>query len=46
VVRQKNGGKCVRKMYTARVHGCKSQMTVALYQGNDAEDVCFLVFLG
>jgi hypothetical protein len=29
-------------MYTARVHGCKSNMTVAWYQGNGAEDVCFL----
>jgi hypothetical protein len=42
VVHRKNGGKSVRRMYTARVHGCKSNMTVALYQGNGAEDVCFL----
>jgi hypothetical protein len=42
VLRQKNGGNSVRKMYTARVHGCRSNMTVALYQGNGAEEVCFL----
>jgi hypothetical protein len=46
VMHRKNGGNSVRRMYTARVHGCNSKMTVALYQGNDAEDVCFLVFLG
>jgi hypothetical protein len=26
-------------MYATRVHGCKSNMTLALYQGNNAEDV-------
>jgi hypothetical protein len=43
VVHRKNGGNSVRRMYTARVEGCKSNMTVALYQGNGAEDVCFLL---
>jgi hypothetical protein len=42
VGQRKNGGNSVRRMYTARVHGCKSNMTVALYQGNGAEDVGFL----
>jgi hypothetical protein len=42
VVQRKNGGNSVRRMYTARVHGCNSNMTVALYQGDGAEDVCFL----
>jgi hypothetical protein len=42
VVHRKNGGNSVRRMYSARVHGCKANMTVALYQGSGAEDVCFL----
>jgi hypothetical protein len=42
VVHRKNGGNSARKMYTARVHGYKSNMTVALYQGDGAEDVGFL----
>jgi hypothetical protein len=42
MVSWKNGGNSVRRMYTASIHGCKSKMTVALYQGDDAEDVCFL----
>jgi hypothetical protein len=42
VVHQKNGGNSVRRMYTARVHGCRSNMTVALYQGDGAEDVGFM----
>ena len=41
VVHRKNGGNSVRRMYTARVHGCESNMTVALYQGNGVEDVRF-----
>jgi hypothetical protein len=41
LVHQKNGGNSVRRMYTARVHGCRSNMTVALYQGDGAEEVCF-----
>jgi hypothetical protein len=45
VVHQKNGGNSIRRMYTAHVHGCKSNMMVALYQGNSAEDVCCFCFL-
>jgi hypothetical protein len=32
----------VRRLYSARVFGEKSKMTVALYQGDDAEEVCSL----
>jgi hypothetical protein len=39
---QKNREKSVRRMYSARVRGCTSNMVVALYQGNGAEDVGFL----
>jgi hypothetical protein len=28
-----------RKMYSARIHGCKSKMTVGMYKGNKAEEV-------
>ncbi|KAJ7737801.1 hypothetical protein DFH07DRAFT_93195 [Mycena maculata] len=28
----------VRRMYSARIHGSKSDMTVALYQGDNAEE--------
>ncbi|KAJ7669069.1 hypothetical protein B0H17DRAFT_1086889 [Mycena rosella] len=30
---------CVRRMYTARIEGKKSAMTVAVYQGDDAQEV-------
>ncbi|KAJ7496307.1 hypothetical protein B0H11DRAFT_2385871 [Mycena galericulata] len=32
-------GRCsVKRVYSARVHGCKSNMTVAIYQGDGAEE--------
>lgn len=30
----------VRKVYSAWINGCKSNMTVAVYQGDNAEEVC------
>jgi hypothetical protein len=42
VVRRKNSGNSVRRMYAARVHGCTSNMTVALYQGTGGEAVCYI----
>jgi hypothetical protein len=30
----------VRRMYTARIHGSKSTMIAAVYQGDGAEQVC------
>ncbi|KAJ7500850.1 hypothetical protein B0H11DRAFT_1994676 [Mycena galericulata] len=29
-----------RRVYAARVHGCKRPVTVAVYEGADAEEVC------
>jgi hypothetical protein len=40
VVRQKHGRTPLRRMYSARIHGSKSNMAVALYQGGCAEAVC------
>ncbi|KAJ7315781.1 hypothetical protein DFH08DRAFT_419741 [Mycena albidolilacea] len=37
VVRQREGT-CVRRIYSAKVEGRKSQVTVAIYQGNSAEE--------
>jgi hypothetical protein len=36
----------VRKMYSAQVHGCKSNMTVTVFQGDKAEEVCLQVAIG
>ncbi|KAJ7443477.1 hypothetical protein FB451DRAFT_94546 [Mycena latifolia] len=33
-----NPTRSVRRMYSARIHGSKSPMTVALYQGENAEE--------
>ncbi|KAJ7741284.1 hypothetical protein B0H16DRAFT_1565184 [Mycena metata] len=38
VVRCKHVQNFVRTMYSARIHECKSNMTVALYQGDSAEE--------
>jgi hypothetical protein len=46
VVHRKHRRTPVRTVYSAKIHGCKSNMTVALYQGNGAEDVCFLFSWG
>lgn len=34
----------VRRMYSARIHGSKSKMVGALYQGDGAEEVHFWIF--
>jgi hypothetical protein len=34
----------VRRVYSARVEGRKSKFTVAMYQGNGAEEVCCILF--
>jgi hypothetical protein len=38
-VRRRGGRRSVRRVYSARIHGCPSNMTVALYQGDTAEEV-------
>ncbi|KAJ7876852.1 hypothetical protein B0H14DRAFT_2567965 [Mycena olivaceomarginata] len=38
VVHHNYGRNSVRTVYSAGIHGCKSNMTVALYQGKGAED--------
>jgi hypothetical protein len=40
-VRGKHGRPSFRTVYSAEIYGCKSHMTVALYQGNGAQDVRF-----
>lgn len=39
VVTRWNGGGHVRRLYSAKVHDRQSEMTVALYQGENAEEV-------
>jgi hypothetical protein len=34
----------VRRVYSARVDGRKSGVTAAVYQGNGAEEVCYVLF--
>lgn len=43
VVNRRRVRACVRSMYTARIDGRNSDMTVALYQGRDAEEVSRLL---
>jgi hypothetical protein len=31
---------CVRRVYSAKIQGQKSGMTVAMYEGDGAEEVC------
>ncbi|KAJ6602945.1 hypothetical protein B0H10DRAFT_651589 [Mycena sp. CBHHK59/15] len=38
VVHRRHGWGAVRRMYSARIHGCKSSMTVAVYQGDNSEE--------
>ncbi|KAJ7642313.1 hypothetical protein DFH06DRAFT_607693 [Mycena polygramma] len=38
VVCRNFGRNSVRRLYSARIHGCKSSMAAALYQGEGAED--------
>ncbi|KAJ7111774.1 hypothetical protein C8R44DRAFT_985271 [Mycena epipterygia] len=38
VVERSRGRVCVRRMYSAKIEGRKSNMTVALYQGDNAEE--------
>jgi hypothetical protein len=35
----------VRRLYTAKIAGQKSEMTVAVYQGDGAQEVCILYIL-
>ncbi|KAJ6518423.1 hypothetical protein DFH09DRAFT_1373446 [Mycena vulgaris] len=44
VVYPREGRASVRRVYSARVHGSKSKMTVAVYQGENAEEVCCRCF--
>jgi hypothetical protein len=44
VVRRKYGQNSVRRIYSAWIHGCQSNMAVALYQGDGAENVRFQFF--
>ncbi|KAJ7711214.1 hypothetical protein B0H16DRAFT_637134 [Mycena metata] len=37
VVYRRRGQRCARRMYSAKIDGCKTAMTVALYQGPNAE---------
>jgi hypothetical protein len=41
-VRRRHGRTFVRRMYSAHIQGCKSNMAVTLYQGDGAKDVCVL----
>jgi hypothetical protein len=34
---------CVRRVYSAKINGRKSGVTVAMYQGDGAEEVCYLL---
>ncbi|KAJ7735223.1 hypothetical protein B0H16DRAFT_134256 [Mycena metata] len=37
IVYRRRGQRCARRMYSARIDGCKTAMTVTLYQGPNAE---------
>ncbi|KAJ7754787.1 hypothetical protein B0H16DRAFT_737588 [Mycena metata] len=39
VVYRRRGQRCARRMYLAKIDGCKTAMTVALYHGPNAEQV-------
>lgn len=39
LVRRRRTLNSVRRMYSAKIHGRDSDMTVALYQGNNSEEV-------
>jgi hypothetical protein len=43
-VYRRDGQVSVRKVYSARIHGCQSNMTVAVYEGDNAEEACPLIF--
>jgi hypothetical protein len=43
-IRLNNRTGCVRRVYAARVKGRQSNMTVAMYQGHRAEEVCHPAF--
>jgi hypothetical protein len=45
VVGRRRGRGCVRRVYSAKVEGRKSDFTVAMYQGNGAEEVYWISFL-
>jgi hypothetical protein len=45
VVGRRGGRGCVRRVYSAKVEGTKSDFTVAMYQGNGAEEVYWINFL-
>jgi hypothetical protein len=34
---------CVRRVYSAKIDGQKSGVTVAMYQGDGAEEVCYFL---
>ncbi|KAJ6526072.1 hypothetical protein B0H19DRAFT_1275926 [Mycena capillaripes] len=38
VVNRQQGGRGVRRLYSAKIHGQNSSMTVAIYQGNGAKE--------
>jgi hypothetical protein len=40
IVERRRERRCVRRVYSAKLEGRSSGMTVALYQGNNAEEVC------
>ena len=42
VVERQRGS--IRSVYSARIEGRKSDMTVALYQGDGAEEVCLATY--
>lgn len=43
IVERRQERRCVRRVYSAKLEGRSSGMTVALYQGNNAEEVCVCV---
>jgi NAD(P)H-flavin reductase len=45
IVGRRSGRGSVRRMYSAKIDGRKSRMTVAVYRGNSAEDVCLAPLL-
>jgi hypothetical protein len=46
VVGHKRLGGRVRRVYSAKVKGLESNMTVAMYQGGGVEEVWFILFSG
>jgi hypothetical protein len=46
ISRHREGGRSrVRRVYSARVEGRNSSVTVAMYQGHGAEEVCRVLLL-